>query len=254
MKKVAAIAIAGFLVILQGCIMTEGKLVREVLSSVDKSKGFEPQTIDDIARKYVPEGTTRAKAKELLLAGGLRDFHELDYKEMPKCANGKCYGLLAWYDHRPPLSPYSNYVIAVNVSFQDGTATTVRGWYSQGCVMPGDIVRHVKQIRTLNRKAHIDISETIQEYIPVGSKKETAYSHLTANKFSLYYEPIVGERNLERFYVKEIGLNPTDKSQLLTAHYKILCGVLSYDEIRIIIFFEDGIAKKVIGKLFFHSL
>jgi len=125
MKRAMAMTIAGFLFLFQGCVMFEGKLIREVFSSVEKPKRFETCPIDDIVKKYIPEGITRAKAKELLLAEGFKISEVDDKKPRADCVDCESAVLVARYDHKP----FYNYAITVQIRFLDDNAVTVHGWY-----------------------------------------------------------------------------------------------------------------------------
>jgi len=127
----------------------------------------------------------------------------------------------------------------------------------QGCIMTGNIVSDAKQVRASNKKADIDISEIVQKYIPVGSKKETVDSYLMANKFSLYYQPkekLDHDLRVNKSYV-------TDTLQVLFATYKPpltssgwYTNPFFYDVIRVVVVFEDDTAREVTGKIIIRSL
>ncbi len=63
------------LIFLQGCAMAEGKLVEEV-SALDKPERFKPRQVDDVVKKYIAEGISKAKAKEIIISEGFKVTEE----------------------------------------------------------------------------------------------------------------------------------------------------------------------------------
>ncbi|HEY0586534.1 MAG TPA: hypothetical protein VGD52_10395 [Pseudoduganella sp.] len=103
-----------------------------------------------------------------------------------------------------------------------------------------DFVDDVKQFRATNKDASADISEIAKKYIAVGQTKEMVERYLTAQKFSLNYQPIAA-----------------DQSQTLVATHveKSLAGSIGFhDELRVIVVFENGLARSVSSKLIYRAL
>jgi hypothetical protein len=134
-------------------------------------------------------------------------------------------------DLPPPLTPFKTLRLAI---------ASVLLLISQGCAMSSSFVSEAKEVRQSNKDANIDISELVMKYIPAGTAKEAAENFLQSNKFILNYQPIA-----------------PDKSQTLIAVFaekSLLASLGFHDEIRVIIVFENGTAKRASGKLIYRSL
>lgn len=110
----------------------------------------------------------------------------------------------------------------------------------QGFAIANEIFFDVKKVRKSNKSAIVDISEIVNKYISFGAQKISVDSYLKKNKFALNYQPIA-----------------PDRSQTLVALYvegSLLTSVGFYDEIRVIVVFENGIVKRADGKLIYRAL
>ena len=116
------------LIFLQGCAMAAGKLVEEV-SALEKPERFKPRQIDDIVKKYIAGGISKAKAKEILVSEGFRVTEEEMKKPLDDCVDCEGTVVVARYDHKPALSLVYDYGIVVEVGFRGGNVAVVHGWY-----------------------------------------------------------------------------------------------------------------------------
>ena len=110
----------------------------------------------------------------------------------------------------------------------------------QGSALAADLVDDVKQFRSTNKDAIADISRIAQQYIAAGQTKEMVERYLTAHKFALHYQPVASDQpqTLVAVHVEEKGLSSLG----------------FHDEIRVIVTFENGLAKTVNGKLTYRAL
>jgi hypothetical protein len=110
----------------------------------------------------------------------------------------------------------------------------------QGSALAADLVDDVKQFRSTNKDAIADISRIAQQYIAAGQSKEMVERYLTAHEFALHYQPVA-----------------SGQPQTLVAVHAEAKGLSSlgfHDEIRVIVTFENGLAKTVNGKLIYRAL
>ncbi len=108
----------------------------------------------------------------------------------------------------------------------------------QGCSERRDIVSDVWELRKENRYAKVDISSIVQKYILVGTSKSDVEIYLKSHGFKW-----------------EDKTNPLDDSRLVARYYeKSFSAMLGfYDEIRVIVEFENKVVKNAEGWLFFHA-
>ena len=110
----------------------------------------------------------------------------------------------------------------------------------QGSALAADLVDDVKQFRSTNKDAIADISRIAQQYIAAGQSKEMVERYLTTHKFTLHYQPVASgqPQTLVAVHAEEKGLSSLG----------------FHDEIRVIVTFENGLAKTVNGKLVYRAL
>ncbi|WP_426167535.1 hypothetical protein [Pseudoduganella sp. R-34] len=109
----------------------------------------------------------------------------------------------------------------------------------QGSAMAAEFVDEVKEFRSTNKEASADISEIARKYIAAGQSQETVEHYLKAQKFSLNYQPVAA-----------------GKVQTLVAVHagKGADSIGFHDEIRVIVTFEHGVAKRVNSRLIYRAL
>jgi hypothetical protein len=116
------------LIFFQGCAMAAGKLVEEV-SALDKPERFKPRQVDDIVKKYIARGISKAKAKEILASEGFKVAEEEMKKPLDDCVDCEGTVVVARYDHKPALSLIYDYGRVVEIGFRGGKVAVVHGWY-----------------------------------------------------------------------------------------------------------------------------
>ena len=125
-KRFLFLLVTGF-IFLQGCAMAAGKLVEEA-STLEQPERPKPRQVDDIVKKYIAGGISKAKAKEILISEGFNVTEEMK-KPLDDCVDCEGTVVVARYDHKPALSLTYDYGIVVEVGFRSGNVAVVHGWY-----------------------------------------------------------------------------------------------------------------------------
>ncbi|WP_158300659.1 hypothetical protein [Chromobacterium sp. ATCC 53434] len=108
-----------------------------------------------------------------------------------------------------------------------------------GCGVDDGIIGDVKQLRKVNRRAYVDISDIARRHIVIGGRKEAVEKYLTDRNFKLYYLPISAneKQSIGAVYIVRSSMN------IIGFH----------DEIRVTVNFENDVVSSVDGRLIYRT-
>jgi hypothetical protein len=112
--------------------------------------------------------------------------------------------------------------------------------FFQGNLMASNLIEDIKQFRANNKSATVDVSALVKQRIHDGEQRDVVSAQLQQLGFELYWTS-----------------NPKSNIDTLLAVYteKGISKHLGFhDEIRIVIEFENHLAKNISGKLIYRSL
>lgn len=125
MQIFIAFLLMGFL--FQGALAADD-LIDEVFA-LPKPERFKARPIDDIVKKYIPDGVNRDQARQVLLTQGFKVFDRTLEEAPSDCQDCDELFIGARYDHRPMFSLIYDYGIVVRIGFRKNTAVSVHGWF-----------------------------------------------------------------------------------------------------------------------------
>ncbi|MGC0155359.1 hypothetical protein ACPRNU_23100 [Chromobacterium vaccinii] len=107
-----------------------------------------------------------------------------------------------------------------------------------GCGVDDGIIGDVKQLRKVNGRIDVDISDIVKKHIAIGEKREVVERYLVRYKFRVHYVPILaGEQEaIVAVHIVESSRN------ILGFH----------DEIRVIVDFESSVVSSVSGRIIYR--
>lgn len=118
----------------------------------------------------------------------------------------------------------------------------ILGVFFQACTVGNDIISDVKQVRATHKNANIDISDITGKYIAFGQHRDVVENYLKANNFSIYLQPAASDNTVP----------------IIAIYNGCRMGFINffgfYDEVKIVVVFENDAVKRVEGKLIYRAL
>lgn len=100
----------------------------------------------------------------------------------------------------------------------------------------------VKAVRAKNKASTVEIHDLAAKYVPAGTRKENALKFCEESEFKIY------------LVSKKESSEPEHDETIVCTKRSVKWYIIAEDEIRVILYVNDGIVAKVKGYIFLHTL